>query len=241
MLKEVVAKLHKEELAALPSDEYLRDHLEVSPEFHQKMMKLISHSYRLAMVRRNMKRVAAFFLAALATLLLLCTINEDIRAFCVRFLKENLFGGMTAYTSPADSSSVESLVEPDKDEIIGFRLGYVPEGFEYDEERSVVREGFCRGRLVYTNNKKGSAIVLRYFASDKGLISMDNQHSKVDVIQLANGSVCEYYKSQKEGSESALLWETGEYFCYLMIDDWQEGWEEKELIKIANNVENVFK
>ncbi len=180
VLRAVVAKLHREELDALPDNDYLREHLEVSPEFHEKMRKLINRSRRLGAVKRVTKVVAGFFIVALAGLLLLCAVNEDVRAFCVQFVKERLLIGMTRYSNPMDKSAVfhESEREGEKS-FIRFEFGYVPEGFEYDEKSSYVHQETNKCSLVYINNEKNdTSINFLYFLSDTSTISVDNENSK---------------------------------------------------------------
>ncbi len=240
VLRAVVAKLHREELDALPDNDYLREHLEVSPEFHEKMRKLINRSRRLGVVKRVTRAVAGFFIAALAGLLLLCAVNEDIRAFCVQFVKERLMIGMTRYSDPVDKSAVfrenEGKEEKEKG-FVRFELGYVPEGFEYDGENSYVHQETGKGSLVYINKEKNdTSINLLYFLSDTSTISVDNENSKFSTVYLEDGTKCDYYKSSKKDSTDVLLWTSGEYNLILQIDNTSVDWDDEEVIKIANGV-----
>ncbi len=237
VLRAVVAKLHREELDALPDNDYLREHLEVSPEFHEKMRKLINRSRRLGMVKRTMRAVAGFFIAVLATLLLLCAVNEDVRAFCVRFVKENLLGGMTEYSEPVNESVVLHKSEGEDKGTVRFELGYVPEGFEYNEESSYVDEDVGEGYLEYENDEKeDTTIKFLYFLSDVGAISIDNEHAELCTVYLEDGTKCDYYKSNTEDSPDVLLWTSGDYNLFLRVEHAPSDWDDDEILRIANSV-----
>ena len=50
ILREAVIQFHKMELEALPSDSYLAERQEVSPEFHRKMVRLINGGHTVGAV-----------------------------------------------------------------------------------------------------------------------------------------------------------------------------------------------
>ncbi len=236
VLRAVVAKLHREELDALPDNDYLREHLEVSPEFHEKMRKLINRNRRLGMVKRAMRAVAGFFIAVLATLLLLCAVNEDVRAFCVRFVKENLLGGMTGYGNRVDNNVAPHKNEGEND-FVRFELGYVPEGFEYDGENSYMNEEARRGFLVYVNDEKSdTSINFQYFLVDTSTISVDNEHAELYTVYLEDGTKCDYYKSNTRDSSDVLLWTSGSYSFLLEVENAPSDWDDGEILRIANGV-----
>ena len=55
-------------------------------------------------------------------------------------------------------------------------------------------------------------------------------------VTLDNGIVCDYYKSNTKGYGSTLVFTVEDMFCTLDIDNNLEGWEDEELLKIANGI-----
>lgn len=231
IMKKVICKYHEQELSELPTNEELEKQLTVSPEFVRRMIRLMNKNRRKAKVRKVVRGAAGFFIAAIAGLILLCGINEDIRAECLNFFREMIAGGMTEYQS-IPSGNLE-----EQGEIIGFNIEYVPDGFEIEEDLSEMEEE--SGASYYM---KGDILLcFNYNISDETNFITNNDNVVLKHITLSDGSACDFYKCTKKGDMSLLVWNKGKYICFLAIDNYLEGWEDSELLKVANGIVPIIR
>lgn len=225
ILKKAVIRFHETELDALPSNMYLSTIQNISPEFKTGIDSLINASRRKAIVRKIVQRTAVFFFGIFASLLILCVINEDVRAECLRFLKE-IVGDMTYYSVPVSTTPAQ---EP---EISGMELGYVPEGFE------LVSENKDSGGEMFSYQMKGKEVYLdfNYRKAEETNYGIYNTESEMEIILLKDGSIGEYYGGSGKDTISILVWKKGSYICYISLDPCSEELGKDEIIKIAANV-----
>ena len=222
-LKEVISEYYEEELYAKDK----MDELVPSDEFRENMDRLIKsvdkNSYNK---KKNVVRLkwAACVASVLIVASFLVGLNNDVQAGCLDFIKSLFAGGFDGYEPVEDSD--------DTDDIIGFHMGYIPEGYELvSEEESGVYN-------IYEYIKDGHRLIFAYYAYDSSVYTVvDNEYREHSIIELDDGTRCDYYIDNKKTSESNLIWKKGKYICYLVKDSANS---ECDLLKIANSIRPVY-
>ncbi|MCH5251603.1 MAG: DUF4367 domain-containing protein [Lachnospiraceae bacterium] len=225
LLRQAVIQFHEAELKLLPINESLENEIEVSPEFELRMQQMIRKSRRHAVVNKIARRAAGFFIGIVAGIVFLCTVNENIRARCLQFLRE-IIDGMTQYSSTMETPN------PVDEDIIGLQLGYVPAGFE------LTYSNLSEGMITYKLSDKEIYLDFDYDKTANANIRLYSEHSTVKKVILKDGSECDYYKGEREEDPDLLIWQIGQYACYLSITGDFDNINE-ELIKIAENVQII--
>lgn len=228
ILGSVVCEEHERELSALQENEEMGIEFDVSPQFQRKMKHLIASNRRKAMVLRTSWRAAGFFAAVCTSTLLLCAINEDVRAECLRWFRMLVPDGTTEYEMPPVSDTEKS-----SGTLVGFELGYVPEGFVLEKSDIKDRRGIIRYR------KKDVVLEFLYVLSHDDKLWTDNEHGDFTSITLEDGSVCEYYQGDVNRYASRLIWKRDGGVCSLMLWDNGEERGKVELMRTANEVRAV--
>lgn len=225
ILRKVICEEFARELAQIPSDEELKKIIEVSPAFHPRMMLLIRRHWRAALIQRMARNVAGFIIAIISGVLIMCAINEDVRAVCIRWIasldEEN---NMMEYKFP--SPDIEKIGE--NRDTKGFALGYVPEGYDLDKGTSISSPNY--GNVVYW--KESEKIIFGYIRNSNAVHMINVEHSELFHIRLTDGTSCDYYESRNEDDGSRLVWKEGDYICFLTAF----GIEKEEFIRMADSV-----
>lgn len=223
ILRAAVIRFHEMEMEALPSDAFLAERQEVSPEFHRKMMKLINTMNRRGRRRKAIRNVAGVLLGIFTSLILLCSVNEGLRARCLQFLRETV-GGMTEY---------HSTVEPDttstNENVVGLKLGYVPDGFVLDEKES--SENYL---CYYMKNFDVYVEVL--YTKDNSNMRVDSENAVQRKVELEDGNEADIYKRESEDDADTLVCKKYGYLCAVTITGSSYLRKEDELLKIADNI-----
>ena len=213
LLRQALREEYKREQDTLPSSEELKEIIQVSPEFHEKMARLIKRHRIKTRFYKIAKNTAACLIIITCSFLLLFAINEDVRATCLQWIRT-----MTGYESAAVP------VEPQQ--IVGLTLGYVPEG--YVAKSSETNE--FTGNILYTRGS--DQIEFYYTRSDSAHTAIDNEDRTAAQLELANGTLCDLYKGKESDS---LIWQRGNYNCVLTVSNLAED----ELKQIADKIDVV--
>lgn len=222
LLKKAVCEEYKREIEALPSAEELEEMILVSPEFHNKMAKLFKKHKRRIWLFRIGKNIAFFLILAASSFLLLCILNEDIRATCLQWVRTMASDGMMDYsTVPSDKENNLTA---------GFTLEYIPEG--YVLKSTDMKDMSGNISYCYGNNE----LDFYYMMENSTIATIDNENSIASHVELDDGTVCDFYKSNSSKTKSKLVWRKGEYICTLLISQINEN----ELVPIANGVKIAF-
>lgn len=222
LLKKAVCEEYRREIEALPSTEELEEMIVVSPEFHKKMEDLFKRHKRKTWLCRLGKNIAVFLILAACSFLLLCILNEDIRATCLQWVRTMTSNGMTDYNAVPSDKINESIA--------GFTLEYIPEG--YVLKSANMRE--TDGHAAYFKGEK--RLDFFYMASQDSSLSVDNDNYTFSQIELENGIICDFYKGQASNNVDTLIWRNKGYTCTLSTS----GINEEEIIRIANGVKAVI-
>lgn len=218
LLRQALREEYKREQDTLPSSEELKEIIQVSPEFHEKMARLIKRHRIKTRFYKIAKNTAACLIIITCSFLLLFAINEDVRATCLQWIRTMTGSGMTGYESAAVP------VEPQQ--IVGLTLGYVPEG--YVAKSSETNE--FTGNILYTRGS--DQIEFYYTRSDSAHTAIDNEDPTAAQLELANGTLCDLYKGKESDS---LIWQRGNYNCVLTVSNLAED----ELKQIADKIDVV--
>ncbi len=214
LLKKAFREIWEKELA-----EYEREaekYAAVTPTAKQK--KQARRAYR----RANPRKSTAVGRIAASVVLALCLGAASILA--VPSVRANLFDTFVKFYDDHVTFKRSEGVK-----LQGFHMYYVPEG--YHLENAVEARPFCE---YFFQNEEEEALILSYMLSDSGRISIDNEQStieKVDVLEDISGYVSVPHKPQEN---TLLIWESGEYTFML------EGhMPVRELIRIARSITPV--
>ena len=218
LLKKAVCEEYRREIEALPSTEELEEMIVVSPEFHKKMENLFKKHKRKTWLCRLGKNIAVFLVLAACSFLLLCILNEDIRATCLQWVRTMTSNGMTDYSAVPSDKKIESTACS--------TLEYIPEGY-------VLKNADMREIDGYAEYFKGERrLYFHYMASQGSSLSVDSENYTFSQIELENGIICDFYKDRTNNNIDTLIWQNKGYTCMLSIS----GINEEELIQIANGV-----
>ncbi len=230
--REAVQRVHEKEL-----EEYREgaegESYQPSGAFIENMETLFQKDEKRIRRRNILRAVKASVASAAAVFALLLVLNEDVRAFCLPFLRHH-----DTVHEMMDYRRTEESAEQDSGEhgkIVGFELGYVPEGFVYQEELSMIEDGV--GDLVYENGEE-IFLDLAYVRGDT--LKVNSEFADRSTVKLDDGTICDYYKSNTKGYASGLVWSRGDVLCNLAIDNGMLGWEEEELFKVANGIRTKY-
>lgn len=225
ILRKVIWEEFARELAEIPSDEELKKIIEVSPVFHLRMVLLLRGHWRVALIQKLARNVAAFVIAIISGVLIMCAINEDVRAVCIRWIT----------SLDAENNMMEyKLKNPDTEQTSenrdakGFVLEYVPEGYILSESESI--SGSNYGNVTYW--KGNDKLVFGYTSDSSMLQAINVEYNDPLHIRLSDGTSCDYYESRNENYRSGLVWKEGDYMCSLFAC----GIEKEEFIRMADSV-----
>lgn len=227
LLREAVIRFHETELESLPSNTYLAIRQEVSLGFLRGMQEMIHVNRRHGELRKIARRVAGFFFGILASLILLCSINEDLRASCLQFLRSAI-EGMIEYQSVPETETT-----PSGENIVGFKLGYVPDGFELESYDS------SNGIISYKSEAQEIFLDFSYNKDSTRIMRINGEHSSVKKINLPDGSEAEFYSNIDQDSTCLLIFKKYQYICCLSLTYSRNIDIENELIQIAKNIKSV--
>ncbi len=87
LLRQALREEYKREQDTLPSSEELKEIIQVSPEFHEKMARLIKRHRIKTRFYKIAKNTAACLIIITCSFLLLFAINEDVRATCLQWIR----------------------------------------------------------------------------------------------------------------------------------------------------------
>lgn len=222
LLKKAVCEEYRREIEALPSTEELEEMIVVSPEFHKKMENLFKKHKRKTWLCRLGKNIAVFLIIAACSFLLLCILNEDIRATCLQWVRTMTSNGMTDYSAVPSDKKIESTA--------CFTLEYIPEGY-------MLKNADMREIDGYAEYFKGERrLYFHYMTSQGSSLSVDSENYTFSQIELENGIICDFYKGQASNNVDTLIWQNKGYTYMLSIS----GINEEEIIRIANGVKAVI-
>lgn len=229
ILRQAVHELFMEEQEEYDVYEQTNGAVTPSVVFDVRMRRQIRNFEVKKRITGAMRKVAAVFVAIIGMYMLLFLINEDVRAYTIQFIRTYILGGYTSY-------EITGVVDERK--AIGFEIGYVPDGYKMTEKS--LDKGY--GYISYESEKgKWREIDLDYESiPQKQGNGIDNEHSKCEKGRLENGRDCDIYRSNTIGYSSFVIWKDGSTIITLSINDYHEGWEVDELLKIANHVELLY-
>ena len=241
ILKAAVSRMLDEELAALPSDEELLETIHVSERFEKRKRKLL-RGFRVRQgMFRAVKNVAAVFVFAILGFLLAFAMNENVRAWTLQWIRTFAEDGTTAYSFPSEEA--DSSDDVGARTVKGIEFTYVPEGFTKAVE---LEEPFDPefGVVVYEKNvgeENENILDFDYMAHPtEENNGVDNEHSVLEHIRLADGTACDFYRTTEKGNVSMLIWRWGDTLYTAGIHDYQEGWENEALFKFVNGIRLVY-
>jgi len=230
VIREAIVNLHESELEGLANE--LPDGLELSDEFIREM------DYEFEKLKAKRRRMintgkAACFAVIISIGALFITSGNEVGANCLEFIREFIDGGMTKFQG--NDSIKEHTDESDINaDIKGYKLSYVPEGFELVEDDTVEEEGTVFYD-VYKNNE--TMIVYKCFDSVKSDIYIDNENYIHKVIVLDNGAKCDYYIGIKEKHRSIIAYRVDRFICCLSMEGYDDKLNYDEILKMVNGLE----
>lgn len=219
ILRDVIWQELERELAALPSDEELQEMIELPADFYSWLEYLFRSHARQAWIRHLGKRAACFLLVLIVATSVVVTLNEDVRAVCVRWFQSLADNGMTEYQVPASSSG-------EKNRGKRFTLDYVPDGYVQEPSGTDDTIQYIKGT---------QRIWFDYGYGEDTTLLIDNEHSRFSQITLKDGTSCDYYESNEKGFASRLIWMQDGYLCNLRGNDV----DKETLIRMAGSIREV--
>ncbi len=230
VIKQAVHELFLEEKDEYESYEQMYGTETPSAAFSMQMNREIRRFESRYRFNITIKRIAAVFAIVIAGYLMLFLINEDVRAYTIQFIRTHLFGGFTSYVIPGDEDGRRPVrIETD----------YVPEGFELESKAF----HYSNGHMMFVSNDetKSCTMDIIYLSNpQKESNGIDNEHSIRESGVLEDGTPCDIYRSFTEGYNSFVIWKEGSVLLTACMDDYLEGWEVDELLKVANHVKVIY-
>lgn len=190
-----------------------------SPEFEQKMEKLIREVDRKSKMRSAWRFAAAAVIVALLTGGILFIGSDDLRASEMSINIREWFEGFFT-VEDGTRGRKESDVLFDKSQI-----GYMTEGFELDNEHIT----FSVVQFEYKNNS-GDSIIIRV-SRDKATLNVDSEEIEKDV--LLNEAGFEYTQTHKdEYYKDIIMWKDDRDIYYYLASTIDNS----ELVNIMNGI-----
>ncbi len=243
ILKTAVGRLIDEQIAALPSDKELERTIHVSRNFQKKMRRLINGVRVREGVYRVLQNVAGFFIVLLLGFGALFAFNENVRAWTIQFFRTLIEHDMTAYSFPDQKGEKEDNPVTEQGELNGIEFTYVPDGFEMTLGLDEPFDSSI-GMVVYEKMGENDEWWNLTFTYGKNPTeennAVDSEYTKLEHIVLDNGVECDFYRCTTKGHTSILVWRDKKELYTLQIKDNQEGWENEELIKVANGIKMIY-
>ena len=181
--------------------------------------------------RRTFKRIGVKVACAVIVFLLLdfghfiFTGSEAI-ASVLRLISEDQPGGFVGYEIKGDKPYVTT----------GMSIDYIPDGFVPYQE-PFIKERV--GDLAYINKNGNKKRMINVSYQDDPVTAsngIDNEHSTVEKGELEDGTPCEIRRCNVKGYCSFIIFARDNTLVQLSIDDYLEGWETTELLKVANSI-----
>lgn len=189
-----------------------------SPEFSRELKKLRRKRKIQIMLGYIWKYASYGFLIFLSSSFLVLYFKGDVRATCLQWIRALMDDGMTDYPT----TSLDKDIEP----AAGFTLGYVPDGYVLKSADM----GELTGSVTYCKGTK--QLIFHYISAKDANTMIDNENCTLSQLELADGTLCDLYKSNSGESDSRLIWQKKNYMCtlHMSISD------EEEIIQIANGI-----
>ena len=226
MISDVIVKGLCEEFNAIPPIE----ELEKMYSFSERHIRLMEHIF--AELRRrermenywyNVRKIAVIIIAILAIAFVSVKFVPEVYAYVREWLME-FKEDRVRFEGNRSGERVEDVAD------LRFELGYVPEGYELESEKSK-KTGT---HIVCYKHYNGTILSLEYRGkADGNLVALNSEDVLIEENNI-NGIV--YYVFECEGRENIVAWEKGEYLFKL------KGLLEKtQLLDIAVSVKVVEK
>lgn len=235
MHMEMTDKYLKEALSEYCEEEWGReevlDDIEVSDDFKKKMELLVNSVDKKKQRSKhifNMRWAAAVVTLLVIAGALLVGMDRNARAGCFDFIRQLFTGGYNRY------QAVEHSNDDDEREITGFTMNYIPDGYELVSEQTS-----DLSYMFYDYKSKNGSIHFMYYKNTMAADTMiNNEYVEHTTVKLEDGTRCEYYTDNGADFGSCMLWKKGNYVCFLSR---QDGDEEIDLVKIADNITPKYK
>lgn len=219
-LKQAAAAVRRSMLDSIPPPSQCTH--EFSPAFQAKMERLISRERRRGSVRKAMKRVAMFFLAALAGVSVWLTVDAEAR---------------TAFSSWVQEVYENSIVyrffgEPAAEELPAYRLSWVPEGYEVID----CYEGNEIFSVFYQNSDNLYDIFMfEYsFIQDSSYMEMLIDETSFTYKKVTvDGIQADFYQALNPGETNNLIWIDEDEGVVFEIDGFLD---ETVIMRIAESI-----
>lgn len=191
----------------------IKEH-DFSPEFENKMKKLIKHQKR-KVGNKWSKRAAVVLLILGLTL----SIGMSVEAVRLRVIKMMtvIFDKFTAISYERVGGQIGG------DQKVEYRLNYIPKGFVEIEKKEVFEDI----QIIY-ENKSGQKIVFMQVEVAGNQVVVDTENTEMEKV-LMGGEEVYYYENK--GSKN-LIWFEGEYQLTLISEI-----DKKELEKMYKSTE----
>ncbi len=189
-----------------------------SPEFSRELKKLRRKRKIQIMLGYIWKYASYGFLIFLSSSFLMLYFKGDVRATCLQWIRALMDDGMTDY----QTTSLEKDVEP----AAGFALAYVPDGYVLKSADM----GELTGSVTYCKGKQ--SLKFHYTNAQNTDTLVNNEYSNLSHLELADGTICDFYKSSFNTISDKIIWQKENYICTLYVSDI----ERNELIKLVEGV-----
>jgi hypothetical protein len=202
----------------------------VSSEFKQKMEQFIEKEHKRFIRKRFIKRVSCLFIPIV---IISCVIsfNGNVGADCMDFIRNYFAKGLKTYQDPdIKEDNTEDVV---RNEIAGFELTYIPDGFELVAEK----EDKCGKKINYKKNEM-EMFFQYYLISDSNHV-FDHENKNYETIIIDNEKKCEYYKEVNKKEGSVIVWKYKGFLCRIDIFNPDNSFNKKELIKLVRGVKYI--
>ena len=196
MLQTACEELFEERLAGFDAAAAEGGKPEFSPEFEQKMKKLLRGQTRKirAKSRKTVLRRAA--VAILVIMAIGFTVTMSVEAIRVQF-----FNTIMDFTEKYIGFTFQERIEQPIGGVL--RPAYIPEGY-WEDDVQIMHSGV---RITYSH-ENGELIVFSQLPMREGAaIRIDGEHSDPPYNLMINGISVQVIESNTEGHDSYVIWE----------------------------------
>ncbi|WP_312812772.1 DUF4367 domain-containing protein [Sedimentibacter sp.] len=213
LLSYAVKESAKKEINEMPTEEQIKESMNFSGEFENKMQGLIKKERHKRILKRAYvysKKVAVFVSIIISigfgTLMTAEAVQNAVISTVVEWYEDH--NGFI-FKNTSDKSSEEILNES-KIKI----PSYIPEGFELSES-----EDYDSFKLYVYKNEEGKNLVFNAtVVTDKNETFIDNEHTDYEIIEINNNEVYLFSGKGRDYDYASVIWTEGN--IKYEIDSW---------------------
>lgn len=219
-VKNNVVPFHDDEIDNIQELDYLK----VTDKFRDSVKQdVFDKMDRQIKLTKGLKKIACFALI-IGVVGVIAATNGNVGARYMDFIRDYLTGGFTQY---------EGYDIDEGQDIVGFEMTYIPEGFEKYEKWKFDNNHIAVKYYI----KDDMSILFNYSRNEDSKYIVDNENLKLYSLLLDNGIKCECYEGI---NEKTLVWDYEDYICQLTVINCGNDWK-NVLINVASGIIPVTK